>query len=191
MPNDTSRAIAGIYEIQHYLAFPDIEGGFGDNLRVTEDTSFDTSNDDSTYEPEYLDRKVQPKYTMGRKTNIEFELDAVLPGPIQAKLYEVEDELNVPVVYTRTVGVDFETGQALDPTALAAKQAGGTLTMSPLSGEPGNPIKLKGSLTLTEEYTKGTFDSTTATFTPDGEGTAEEEHEEEQGGEEPQEPGQG
>lgn len=186
MPNETARAIAGIYEIQHYLAFPDAEGVFGSNLRVTEDTSFDTSNDDSTYEPEYLDRKVQPKYTMSRKTNIEFELDAVLPGPIQAKLYEVEDELNVPVIYTRTVGVDFETGQALDSTAQAAKQARGTLTMSPLSGDASGPVKLKGSLTLTEEYTKGTFDATTATFTPNGGGSYAEEHDED-----PEEPSQG
>lgn len=160
-----ARSIAGIWEVQHYLAFRGDGGTFGSNLRVTEDTSFEASNDDSTYEPEYLDRKVQPSYVMGRKTTIEFEIDAVLPGDIQAKLYEVEDELNVPVLYTRTVGVDFETGEALPATALAAKQAQGTLTMNPISGEASGPAKLTGTLTLTTEYTKGTFNSTTKAFT--------------------------
>ncbi|MBR3384332.1 MAG: hypothetical protein IKG69_03875 [Atopobiaceae bacterium] len=174
MPNETARSIAGVYEIQHYLAFKDsATGEWGTNMRVTEDTAFDTSNDDNTYEPEYLDRKVQPKYTMGRKTSIEFEVDAVLPGEIQVKLYEVEDELNVPVLYTRTVGVDFSTGEALDATALAAKQAPGTLTMNPLSGEASGPVKLTGSVALTDEFTRGTFNASTATFTPDGEGSSE------------------
>lgn len=166
MTASTARQIAGVWEIQHYLAFQGTNGEFGDNLRVTEDTTFDTSNDDNTYEPEYLDRKVQPTYTMGRKTTMEFEVDAVLPGEIQQALYEAEDELNVPVLYTRTVGVDFETGEALAATALDAKQAQGTLTMNPLSGEASGPAKLTGTVTLTEEYTKGTFNSTTATFTP-------------------------
>ena len=184
MANETARSIAGIYEIQHYLAFQDEQGEFGTNKRVTEDTTFDTSNDDNTYEPEYLDREVQPKYTMGRKTTIEFEIDAVLPGEIQAKLYEVEDELNVPVLYTRTVGVDFATGEALDPTALDAKQAPGTLTMNPLTGEASGPAKLTGSVALTDKFTRGTFNAQTATFTPNGEGAGD-------GSEEPEEPGQG
>lgn len=166
MAGTTPRQIAGVWEIQHYLAFQGANGEFGANLRVTEDTTYDTSNDDNNYEPEYLDRKVQPTYTMGRKTTMEFEIDAVLPGAIQEKLYEVEDELNVPVLYTRTVGVDFSTGAALSPGSLAAKQAQGTLTMNPLSGEASGPAKLTGTVTLTEEYTKGTFDSATATFTP-------------------------
>lgn len=160
-----ARSIAGIWEVQHYLAFQGEGGAFGDNVRVTEDTTFEASNDDNAYEPEYLDRKVQPSYVMGRKTTIEFEIDAVLPGDIQAKLYEVEDDLNVPVLYTRTVGVDFATGEALAETALAAKQAHGTLTMNPISGEASGPAKLTGTLTLTEEYTKGTFNATTKAFT--------------------------
>lgn len=162
---ESTRKIAGVWEIQHYLAFQGEGGTFGTNLRVTEDTSFETSNDDNTYEPEYLDRKVQPSYTMGRKTTMEFEVDAVLPGEIQAKLYECEDELNVPVLYTRTVGVDFSTGEALPATSLKAKQAQGTLTMNPLSGEASGPAKLTGTVTLSEEFTYGTFDSGTATFT--------------------------
>lgn len=165
MSASSPRKIAGVWEIQHYLAFQGDGGTFDTNLRVTEDTSFDTSNDDNTYEPEYLDRKVQPSYTMSRKTTMEFEVDAVLPGDIQAALYAREDELNVPVLYTRTVGVDFTTGEALASTALQAKQAQGTLTMKPLSGDASAPAKLTGTVTLTEEFTYGTFDSSTGTFT--------------------------
>lgn len=161
----SARQIAGVWEIQHYLAFQGEGGTFGTNVRVTEDTSFETSNDDNTYEPEYLDRKVQPSYVMSRKTSIEFEVDAVLPGDIQKELYEREDQLNVPVLYTRTVGVDFATGTALPATALKAKQAQGVLTMNPLSGEASGPAKLTGSLTLTTDWTYGTFNESTGIFT--------------------------
>lgn len=167
MANGAARTIAGIWEIQHYLAFMSDES-WGQNLRVTEDTQFDTSNDDSTYEPEYLDRKVQPTYVMGRKTTIEFEVDAVLPGDIQKALYEVEDELNVPVLYTRAVGVDFATGASLPATSLKAKQAEGVLTMNPISGEASGPAKLTGSVKITGDWTYGTFDSSTNVFTADG-----------------------
>lgn len=165
----SARKIAGVWEVQHYLAFEDsTTGSFGSNLRVTEDTSFELENDDNTYEPEYLDRKVQPTYTMGRKTSMSFEVDAVLPGDIQHELYQREDELNVPVLYTKTVAVDFATGEALPTTALEAKQAEGTLTMNPISGEASGPIKLTGTVNLTTEWTYGTFDAGTGTFTPDG-----------------------
>ena len=161
----TARSIAGIWQLQHYLAFQEAGGTFGDNKRVTEDTSFELENDDKTYEPEYLDRKVQPVYTMSRKTTFNFEVDMVLPGEIQAALYAAVDELNVPVLYTQTLDVDPATGDACAATALIAKQAEGTLTMSPLKGEASNPIKLAGKVSLTSGWTYGTFNESTGEFT--------------------------
>lgn|GEM_PF-1060924 len=164
-PTETStpRSVAGIWEVQHYLEFQGTDG-WDTPLRVTEDPQFDTSYDDETYEASYLDRKVQPTFTMGRKISLEFEVDMILPGAIQARLAACEDEMNVPVRYTRTLAVDIATGQSLPETALAAKRAEGTLTMQPLSGEASGVIKAHGTVRLTTEFEYGTFDSTTSTF---------------------------
>lgn len=160
----TPRSVAGIWEIQHYFQFQE-GSGWGTPIRVTEDPKFDTSNDDQTYEASYLDRKVQPTYTMSRKTSLEFEIDAILPGDIQARLAAHEDDLNVPVLYIRTLAVDMATGAALPETALAAKRAEGNLTMQPISGEASGVAKLKGTVNLTSGYTYGTFNTTTGEFT--------------------------
>ena len=45
--------------------------------------------------------------------------------------------------------------------------------VNPLSGEASGPVKLTGSVALTDEFTRGTFNASTATFTPDGEGSSE------------------
>lgn len=160
---EAPRSIAGIWEMQHWLEFKE-GGAWGDPVRVTEDPTFDTENDDKSYEPEYLDRKVQPTWTMSRKTSLKFEVDAVLPGDIQARLASCEDEINVPVRYTRTLAVDLQTGNALPSTALAAKRAEGTLTMDPIKGGAGDPMKLSGTINLTTDYEYGTFNGTTKAF---------------------------
>ena len=73
---ETARKPVSIYEIQHWIKFP------GDTAytQVTEDTKADPSRDTNTYEPTYLDRKVQPKYILGRTDTVEFEIDAMAPG---------------------------------------------------------------------------------------------------------------
>jgi len=164
--NTTPRAVAGIWEVQHYFQFQE-DGEWGTPIRVTEDPQFDTSNDDQTYETSYLDRKVQSTYTMSRKTSLEFEIDAILPGDIQAKLAACEDELNVPVLYIRTLAVDMQTGAALPSTALSAKRAEGNLTMQPIDGEASGVAKLKGTVNLTSGYTYGTFNTSTNAFAAD------------------------
>jgi hypothetical protein len=162
-----AQKIVGVWEIQHYLAFESTAGSgtFGDHVRVTEDTKFETKNDDDEYKPKYLDRKKMPKYTMGRTTSIEVEIDAVVPGDIQAKLAACEDEVNVPVLYTRTLNYDLVSGKECPATALVAKQANATLTMDPISGDSGEPAKLTGTINITGDYTAGTFDTTTKKFT--------------------------
>ena len=78
----TARKPVSIYEIQHWIKFPD-ETAY---VQVTEDTKADSSRDTNTYEPTYLDRKVQPKFVLGRTDTVEFEIDAMGPGGIQQKL---------------------------------------------------------------------------------------------------------
>ena len=61
----TARKPVSIYEIQHWVKFP----GETAYVQVTEDTKADSSRDTNTYEPTYLDRKVQPKFVLGRTDN--------------------------------------------------------------------------------------------------------------------------
>ena len=168
MPNpdeqtvETARKPVSIYEIQHWIKFP------GDTAytQVTEDTKADSSRDTNTYEPTYLDRKVQPKYVLGRTDTVEFEIDAMAPGGIQQKLAKYEDETDVSVEYVRTIGYDFEKGAAVAQTALVAKHAQATLNMNPFSGDDIAPIVMSPTLTVTTDYDPGTFDATKGTFTP-------------------------
>lgn len=165
---DTTRNLIGTWEMQHYLSFADLKTGtFGDYIRVTEDTKFDTSSDSTTYDAEYLCARGKTTYTTGLSINLEFEIDAILPGDIQAELGSREDVLNTPVQYMRTVNVDLKTGQKAEDTALPAKMRPGTLTMNPISGDANKPLVLSGSVALTgDTWTYGTFDATTGTFTP-------------------------
>lgn len=158
----TARKPVSIYEIQHWVKFP----GETAYVQVTEDTKADSSRDTNTYEPTYLDRKVQPKFVLGRTDTVEFEIDAMGPGGIQQKLAKYEDETDVAVEYVRTIGYDFEKGTAVAQTALVAKHAQATLNMNPFSGDDIAPIVMNPTLTITTEYDTGTFDATKATFTP-------------------------
>ena len=159
---ETARKPVSIYEIQHWIKFP------GDTAytQVTEDTKADSSRDTNTYEPTYLDRKVQPKYVLGRTDTVEFEIDAMAPGGIQQKLAKYEDETDVSVEYVRTIGYDFEKGAAVAQTALVAKHAQATLNMNPFSGDDIAPIVMSPTLTVTTDYGSGTFDATKGAFTP-------------------------
>ena len=159
---ETARKPVSIYEIQHWIKFP------GDTAytQVTEDTKADSSRDTNTYEPTYLDRKVQPKYVLGRTDTVEFEIDAMAPGGIQQKLAKYEDETDVSVEYVRTIGYDFEKGAAVAQTALVAKHAQATLNMNPFSGDDIAPIVMSPTLTVTTDYDLGTFDATNGAFTP-------------------------
>lgn len=158
----STRSPVSIYSVQHWIKFP----GETTYIQVTEDTKADTSRDTNTYEPTYLDRKVQPKYVLGRTDTVEFEIDAMAPGGIQQKLAKYEDETDVAVEYVRTIAYDFEKGAAVAETALVAKHAQATLNMNPFSGDDIAPITMNPTLTITTDYDRGTFDSTTGTYAP-------------------------
>lgn len=156
-----TRKPVSIYEVQHWIKFP----GETTYTQVTEDTKADSSRDTNTYEPTYLDRKVQPKFVLGRTDTVEFEIDAMGPGGIQQKLAKYEDETDVSVEYVRTIGYDFEKGEAVAQTALVAKHAQATLNMNPFSGDDIAPITMNPTLTITTDYDAGTFNATTGAFT--------------------------
>ena len=158
----TARKPVSIYEVQHWIKFP----GDTNYTQVTEDTKADPSRDTNTYEPTYLDRKVQPKYTLGRTDTVEFEIDAMGPGGIQAKLAKYEDDTDVTVDYVRTIAYDFEKGAAVPASALVAKHAEATLNMNPFSGDDIAPVVMNPTITITTDYDHGTFDSATGTYTP-------------------------
>jgi hypothetical protein len=158
----TTRSPVSIYSVQHWIKFP----GETVYTQVTEDTKADASRDTNTYEPTYLDRKVQPKYVLGRTDTLEFEIDAMAPGGIQQKLAKYEDETDVAVDYARTIAYDFEAGKEVAGNALVAKHASATLNMNPFSGDDIAPITMSATLTITTDYDKGTFDSSTGTYTP-------------------------
>ena len=158
----TTSKIVPVYEMQHYITFP------GENespIRVTEDLTFDADRDSHEYNTQYLDRKKQTTYAMSSTDKIDFEVDLLTPSDFQAKLLEYEDVENVDVVYTRTLAYDGSSGTEAPATARIAKQAPAVLNMKPLKGAANEPIRISGSIVIADDYTKGTFNESTNTFT--------------------------
>ena len=136
--------------------------------RVTENTAWDPSVDQETYDASYKDRVSQPTYVTGSKYSVEIDIDHIDGSTVQDFLYDIEDDANVAVTMVR---VDrFRPGTA--PGSYAAKQCELAITMNPLDAEAGGPVHHTGTATRTSEgWVKGTFvpDATWATgvFTPD------------------------
>lgn len=158
---DTARSIVASYDIQHYLKFP----GGESYIQVTEINSLDPEREAQTYEPEYIDKKTQPVYNLGRTDTISFEVDAFGPGGAQQEFAKYEDEQNVAVEYVRTCAYDFENGEACAADALVAKHASAVLNMNPIGQESGSPARFTGTFVIDSEYDKGTFAPSTKTFT--------------------------
>lgn len=180
MPGSTaSRTLVNAYKIQHWLKFPE-ETAF---IRVTEMNSAEVERQDNSYEPEYIDYEVQPKFQLKGSEDLSIEVDAMAPGGAQKFFAKYEDTKNVPVEYARTIGYDFENEKECPQTALVAKHAAAKLNVSPMTQEANGPIKMPATITIDEAYDYGTFDATTGTYTPassspsddgeeDGQGTA-------------------
>lgn len=162
---ETARSIVASYDIQHYVKFAD-----GTYLQVTELNSLENEREANTYEPEYIDKKVQPTYNLGRTDTITFEVDAFGPGGAQQEFAKHEDDQDVPVEYVRTCAYDFAQGEPCAADALVAKHATGLLNMNPITQEAGSPARLTGTIVIDSEYDKGTFAPSTGTFTPDSTG---------------------
>ena len=159
---ETARSIVASYEIQHWVKF---EGG-SSYVQVSEINTFDFEREANSYEPEYIDKKTQPTYNLGRTDTISFEVDAFGPGGAQQEFAKHEDDQNVAIEYVRTCAYDFEQGEACAADALVAKHATALLNMDPLKQEAGSPIRMTGTIVIDSEYDKGTFAESTKTYTP-------------------------
>lgn len=161
---ETARSIVASYEIQHWVKF---EGG-SSYVQVSEINTFDFEREANSYEPEYIDKKTQPTYNLGRTDTISFEVDAFGPGGAQQEFAKHEDDQNVAIEYVRTCAYDFENGEACAADALVAKHATAILNMDPLKQEAGSPVRMTGTIVIDSEYDKGTFAESTKTYTPAG-----------------------
>lgn len=148
--------------IQHWIKLK----GSQQYLRVTEDTSAEIEREDNTYEPTYIDRKVQPKFNVSRSDTITFEIDVYTGGGLHSELALLEDEQDVAVEYVRTLDYDFATNKSVPATALVAKHANATLNVTPLKTDDVAPIKMTVTLSIASVYDHGTFNANTGTFTP-------------------------
>lgn len=162
MPDSNVRNIVASYDIQHWIKF---EGG-ASYIQVTEINTFDFEREANSYEPEYIDKKTQPKYNLGRTDTINFEVDAFGPGGAQQEFAKHEDDQNVAIEYVRTCAYDFENGAAAPASALVAKHATAILNMNPIGQEASNPARLSGTIVIDSEYDHGTFAEATKTYTP-------------------------
>lgn len=162
MPGTTvTRTPVASYQIQHWVKFED-----GTYLQVTELKTADAERSANTYEPEYIDKQVQPKYNLGRTDEISFEVDAFGPDGAQKEFAAHEDDQDVAVEYVRTCAYDFSKGSAAPANALVAKHAAALLNMNVMSQSASSPATMSGTITISSEYDYGTFDPETATFTP-------------------------
>lgn len=164
MPSSATatRSLVNSYEIQHWLKFPEQ----ANYIKVTELNSAETERSDNSYEPEWLDYEVQPKFQLQGSEDLSIEVDAMAPGGAQKFFAKYEDEKNVPVEYVRTIGYDFEKEQACPADALVAKHAAAKLNVGAMTQEAGGPIKMPATITIDEAYDRGTFAPSTGTYTP-------------------------
>lgn len=149
------------------------EGQANDPAMTVEATSllsWEFDGDEQTYEPSYINRRTPPKFVLGKTASISYEKDMYRHNPLDEFLAEHEDETDIPVSVIRVR--TWEGGA----DAHGAKMARFSLTPSQLDkNTAGEPVKLKGSLTmLDEKWTHGTFDLTTHAFTPEGAANAPE-----------------
>lgn len=159
---ETNRIPVTNESMQHWIKLSE-EGQY---LRVTEDTSAETERESNTYEPTYLDRKVQPKYNVSRSDTVTFEIDAFTGGGLHSELVKLEDAQDVPIDYVRTLDYDFKANKKVAQTELVAKHAKATLNVSPLKTDDVAPIKLTVTIVIASEYDYGAFNATTGTYTP-------------------------
>lgn len=149
--------------LQHWIKLTGASGST--YMQVTEDTSAGTEREASTYEPTYIDRKNQPKYNIGRTDTVTIEIDAHANAELHAELVKLEDVLETPIDYVRTLAYDFEKQAPAPSNALIAKHAIAKMSVNPLSVDDVAPLKITATITISEDYEYGTFDSQTKSFT--------------------------
>lgn len=133
-------------------------------LEATNLLSWEFDDDKTEYEPEYINRRVSPKFTLAEKVSINYEKDLYRNNALDAFFADHEDDTDIPVRIARV-----RTWSGEHPN-FSAKAAGFLLTPSQLDkNAPGEPVKLKGVLSMSDEkWTKGLFNIETLSFTQEG-----------------------
>lgn len=145
-------------------------------VEVTNLLSWEFDDDQETYEPDYINRRTSPTFTLAEKVGISYEKDMYRNNELDAFLAEHEDDTDVPVEICRV-----RTWEGAAP-AHGAKMAPFFLTPSQLDkNTKGEPVKLKGTLSMNADaWTQGTFDTVALAFSagdtdaPEGPTTPEE-----------------
>lgn len=147
------------YELEDYINVG--TDGTPQWIEVTNLLNWEFSDDQITYEPNYVNVPVSPSYVLGNRASIDYEKDAYRENALDAWIEEHEDESSIPVEVMRvktwrTSGSGFE-----------AKKAAFALTPNQLDkNSSGEPVKLSGTLSKTGDWTKGVYDKSSSTFTP-------------------------
>lgn len=145
------------YEIKDYLNIGTVASPQWvefDNL-----TGFDASSDSDTYEPEYINRKTSPKFTLAQNFSVEYTIDLYRNNTLSSYLIEHEDETDIEVELLRVytwLGTE---------KAMTAKKALCLLTPNPVDKSNANqPGQLSGTINRKDEdWTKGTWSGTAFT----------------------------
>ena len=147
------------YQMQHWIKV-------GETVyHVEELNSWDASDDDTIYEPKYLDKSTQPKYVLSTKSSVTADCDMLVPSEWHGWCAQHEGEKNIAATYYRTLNVDVATGPKLEETALAAYEVPVMVGVGALTQSDGNPIRQTFTLDMVGEKTKGTFNASTKMFT--------------------------
>ena len=153
------------YRLQDWIDIG--EDGTPKWIEVTNLLSWEFSDDQTTYEPAYIDVQVSPTYVLGNKASISYEKDAYLENELDEWIMEHEDDTSIPVKLARV-----RTWEGSAPSH-PAKMADFALTPQQLDkNASGEPIKLKGTLSKTGDWGKGTFNVSEPAFTSGSEPAA-------------------
>lgn len=149
MANETEVPVWGD-ELEDYINF-NMDGTAPDFVEVTNLLNWGFGDDETTYEPKYIDSRNGKKYVLGRTVSIDYEKDLYKNNALDAFLVEIEDKTNVPVDIVRV--------QTWNENK--AKMARFLLTPKQLDkNTAGEPVKLKGTLSMSDDdWTYGAFNN--------------------------------
>lgn len=132
-------------------------------VEVTNLLNWEFSDDQITYEPDYINVPVSPSFVLGNRASIEYEKDAYRENALDEWLIEHEDDNSIPVEVARV-----RTWEGTSPNH-PAKSAAFALAPQQLDkNSSGEPVKLKGTLSKTGEWESGTFNVAGPAFSPAG-----------------------
>lgn len=146
------------YELADYMDIGD--DGAPQWVEVTNLLNWEFSDDQTTYEPNYINVPTSPSFVLGSRASIDYEKDAYRNNVLDEWLIDHEDDNSIPVRIARV-----KTWKGAAPNH-EAKMAAFALTPQQLDkNSSGEPIKLKGTLSKTGEWQQGEFNVSEPAFT--------------------------